>query len=123
MADESLTNRVCNVGCPVQATAQIIEPKWATLIIRDLLSGKKRFSELERSLGSISPKILSERLRELEAKQLITRSVYPTVPPTTDYALTALGKELEAVIHAMQEFGNLLLQTNPIANSIQNEQP
>jgi DNA-binding HxlR family transcriptional regulator len=123
MADELSTNTTCNAGCPVQATAQIVEHKWATLIIRDLLSGKKRFSELEQSLGSISPKILSERLRELEAKQLITRSVYPTVPPTTDYELTALGKELEAVIRAMQDFGNLLLQTNPIANSIQNEQP
>jgi DNA-binding HxlR family transcriptional regulator len=116
MADTLMTNPSCNAQCPVQATAQIIEHKWATLIIRDLLSGKKRFSELERSLGSISPKILSERLRALEAKQLITRSVYPTVPPTTDYELTALGKELEAVIRAMQDFGNLWLQNSPFVD-------
>jgi DNA-binding HxlR family transcriptional regulator len=112
MADEIITNNTCNTGCPVQATAEIIERKWATLIIRDLLTGKKRFSQLERSLVSISPKILSERLRELEAKQLITRSVYPTVPPTTDYELTVLGRELETVIRAMQDFGSLLLQTS-----------
>ena len=71
----------CNVECPVRATAEIIEHKWATLIIRELLSGKKRFSELERSLVLISPKILSERLRELEGKQIVIRAVFPTVPP------------------------------------------
>ncbi len=101
---------VCGVDCPVRATAEIVERKWATLIVRDLLSGKKRFSELEKSLVSISPKVLSERLRELEAKQMVCRTVYPTVPPTTEYELTAMGKEFEAVIRAMEDFGSLLLK-------------
>ncbi len=100
----------CDADCPVRATAEVIEHKWATLIVRDLLSGKKRFSELEKSLGSISPKILSERLRDLEARRIVTRTVLPTVPPTTEYELTALGKKLETVIRVMQDFGALLLK-------------
>ncbi len=95
----------CLAGCPVQATASVIEHKWATLIVRDLLSGKKRFSELQRSLGSISAKILSDRLKDLEQKGLLRRTVYPTVPPSTEYELTELGKEIEIVIRAMQVFG------------------
>lgn len=111
MASEPPTNTACGVECPVRATAEIVEHKWATLIIRELLSDKKRFSELERSLVSISPKMLSERLRELEAKKIVSRTVFPTVPPTTEYELTSLGKELEAVILAMQNFGTLLLES------------
>lgn len=98
----------CDATCPVQKAAGVIEYKWTTLIIRDLLSGKKRYSELARSLSGISPKVLSERLRDLEARRLVTRTVYPTVPPTTDYELTELGRKLDGVIRAMQEFGKLL---------------
>ena len=71
-------NSPCPNECPVRLTADILEHKWSTLVIRDLLTGKKRFSELEKSLQNISPKILSERLRELEAKNIVTRTVYPT---------------------------------------------
>ncbi len=99
----------CSTECPVRETAKIVEHKWATLIIRDLLSGKKRFSELERSLDSISPKILSERLRALESLGLVHRTVYPTVPPMTEYTLTATGRAFEKVILAMADFGALLL--------------
>lgn len=98
-------NTPCDTGCPVRKTAEVIGHKWSTLIVRDLLTGKKRYSELARSLTGISPKVLSERLQELERNRLVTRTVYPTVPPTTDYALTELGKGLEGVIRAMYEFG------------------
>jgi len=111
MSAELLSRTTCSDDCPVRATAEIVEHKWATLIVRDLLSGKKRFSELERSLVSISPKILSERLRELEAKQIVCRTVFPTIPPTTEYELTVIGKEFEMVIRAMQDFGTLLLKS------------
>jgi len=97
----------CDAGCPVRRTAEMIGHKWSTLIVRDLLTGRKRYSQLERSLTGISPKVLSERLQELEANRLVTRTVYPTVPPTTDYELTDLGKSLEGVIRAMYEFGLL----------------
>ena len=100
----------CDTACPVRRTAEVIGHKWSTLIVRDLLTGKKRYSELERSLAGISPKVLSERLQELEANGLVIRTVYPTLPPTTDYELTELGKGLESVIRAMHEFG-LRIQT------------
>lgn len=98
----------CNEDCPVKKTSTIIEGKWTTLIVRDLLGGKKRYSELQRSLASISPKLLAARLRMLEQKGLIKRTVYPTVPVTTEYELTPLGKKLKKVIFSMSEFGQLI---------------
>jgi DNA-binding HxlR family transcriptional regulator len=109
----------CDAACPVQRTADIIEHKWTTLIVRDLLSGKKRYSELARSLSGISPKVLSERLQELEGHRLVMRTVYPTTPPTTEYELTELGRKLEVVIRAMQEFGQLLPGTDAVAQHAQ----
>ena len=79
--------------------------KWTTLIVRDLLGGKKRYSELQRSLAGISPRLLALRLRSLEQQGLLTRTVYATNPPTTEYELTARGRELRAVIKAMAKFG------------------
>jgi DNA-binding HxlR family transcriptional regulator len=95
----------CDGECPVKKTAEIIEGKWTTLIIRELLSGKKRYSEVQRALETISPKVLTTRLRMLEQRKLITRKVYPTVPPMTEYQLTKTGEKLEAVLNAMAEFG------------------
>lgn len=98
----------CNEECPVRKTSIIIEGKWTTLIVRDLLSGKKRYSELQRSLQTISPKLLAARLRMLEQNKIIKRTVYPTVPVTTEYELTQLGKKLKKVILSMSEFGQQL---------------
>ncbi|MEQ1525708.1 MAG: helix-turn-helix domain-containing protein [Gallionella sp.] len=95
----------CDVSCPVQRTAKILDGKWTTLIVRDLIGGKKRYSELQRSLVGISPRLLAARLRLLEQHGMLTRTVYPTVPPTTEYELTTLGKGLRDVIKAMAKFG------------------
>ena len=105
----------CDTTCPVRRTAEVIGHKWSTLIVRDLLTGKKRYSELERSLTGISPKVLSERLRELEVHGVLVRTVYQTLPPTTDYELTELGRELENVIRAMHKFGLRIQAEPPIA--------
>lgn len=96
---------VCDAGCPVRATADIVGYKWTTLIVRDLLSGKKRYSELQRSVGGISPRVLAERLKQLEEAGLVEKRIFATVPPTTEYELTALGRALEEVIAAMAAFG------------------
>ena len=96
----------CDFSCPVQRTAKILDGKWTTLIVRDLIGGKKRYSELQRSLAGISPRLLAARLRLLEQHGMLTRTVYPTVPPTTEYELTAMGKELRDVIQAMAKFGS-----------------
>ena len=96
---------VCAEDCPVRKTAQIIDGKWTTLIVRDLLPGKKRYYELLDSLHGISPKMLATRLRFLEERGIIAKEIFPTIPPKTEYRLTTLGKKLQQVIAAMGEFG------------------
>lgn len=95
----------CQITCPVQYTAEIIEKKWMTLIFRELYSGKKRFSELLRALDGISKKILSERLSFLEERKLVGKTIYPSVPPTTEYWLSETGSRFGKVLEAMAEFG------------------
>ena len=95
----------CDDTCPVQKTAKILDGKWTTLIVRDLIGGKKRYSELQRSLAGISPRLLAARLRLLEQHGMLKRTVYPTVPPTTEYELTELGYGFREVIEAMAKFG------------------
>lgn len=92
--------------CPVARTAEIVSGKWTLLIIRDLATGTKRFSELERSLHGISPKTLSERLSTLEAEGILRRQMYAEVPPKVEYTLTPKGLALVSVIESMREFGN-----------------
>jgi DNA-binding HxlR family transcriptional regulator len=98
----------CNADCPVRKTTEIIDGKWTTLIIRDLLSGKKRYSELLKSLEGISPKMLAVRLKELEKKGILSRELFPTIPPKTEYQLTKLGLKLKDVVLAMDKFGRNL---------------
>jgi DNA-binding HxlR family transcriptional regulator len=99
---------VCDDECPIKKTADVIEGRWTTLVIRELLPGKKRFSEIQRALTGISPKVLTARLRLLERRQVLTRTVFATVPPKTEYELTPLGRQLEAVLDAMADFGQQL---------------
>ncbi|MCM2350191.1 MAG: helix-turn-helix transcriptional regulator [Bacteriovoracaceae bacterium] len=92
--------------CPVYKTAELLEGKWTILIFRDLLDKKVvRFNELKRSLGSISPKTLTERLKFLEFHNLIQRNVYPETPPRVEYSLTQKGKQLQSIFEAMAKFG------------------
>lgn len=94
-----------NIVCPVARTAEIVCGKWTLLIIRDLATGTKRFSELERLLHGISPKTLSERLSTLEAEGVLRRQMYAEVPPKVEYSLTEKGRDLVAVIESMRVFG------------------
>lgn len=96
-------------GCPVARTAQIISNKWTPLIIRDLARGECRFSELERSLAGISPKTLSERLKYLEAEQIIARDCFAEVPPRVEYSLTEKGRALLPIIETMRNYGAVWL--------------
>ena len=91
--------------CPVARTAEIISGKWTLLIIRDLATGTKRFSQLERSLHGISPKTLSERLCSLEHEGIIQRQTFAEVPPKVEYTLTEKGQDLVALIDAMRSYG------------------
>jgi|ERR1017187_5284261 DNA-binding HxlR family transcriptional regulator len=92
------------VGC-IAATMQIIGNKWTALILRDLSSGSKRFCELEKSVGGINPRTLSQRLDDLEAEGIITRQSFAEVPPRTEYSLTQKGKDLTPVLKQMAAWG------------------
>jgi DNA-binding HxlR family transcriptional regulator len=94
-----------NETCPVCHTADIISGKWTLLVIRDLADGCSRFCELERSLGGISPRTLSLRLRALEAEGIVQRRTYPEVPPRVEYRLTAKGMALVPLIDQMRHYG------------------
>ncbi|MBN4047637.1 helix-turn-helix transcriptional regulator [Acidimicrobiaceae bacterium AH-315-P05] len=107
---------VCDDECPIKKTADVIEGRWTTLVIRELLPGKKRFSEIQRALTGISPKVLTARLRLLERRELLTRTIFATVPPMTEYELTPLGRQLELVLNAMAIFGDQL-PLNPATQS------
>ncbi|MAS06009.1 MAG: transcriptional regulator [Ahrensia sp.] len=98
-------NALCDDECPVAKASGVLSGKWTTLIVRDLLSGKKRYSELQRSLTGISPRMLAARLAELEQAGMIAKTIYPTVPPKTEYELTEKGWRIEPVIAAMAAFG------------------
>ena len=91
--------------CPVETTLTLISNRWRVLIIRDLLGGTKRFGELQRSVGSISQKVLTANLREMEQMGIVRREVFAEVPPRVEYSLTDLGRSLEPVIDALRIWG------------------
>ena len=91
--------------CPVEYTAVLIANKWKIIILRELLTGTKRYNELTRSVVGISSKVLTENLRDLENDGIINRVVYPEVPPKVEYSLTDKGEDLKEVIEAMKQFG------------------
>lgn len=92
-------------ACPVETTLTLISDKWKVLILRDLLPGTKRFGELKRSIGTVSQKVLTAQLRQMEDSGLLTRTVYPEVPPRVEYTLTDLGRSLKPVLDAMWSWG------------------
>ena len=91
--------------CPVATTVQLIGSKWKLLILRNLLGRPWRFNELRKSLEGISQKVLTDSLRSMEEDGIITRTVYPEVPPRVEYALSELGESMRPIIQAMEEFG------------------
>lgn len=92
-------------ACPVETTLTLISDKWKVLILRDLLPGTKRFGELKKSVGNVSQKVLTAQLRQMEDSGLLTRTVYPEVPPRVEYTLTELGYSLKTILDAMWNWG------------------
>ena len=92
-------------ACPVETTLTLISDKWKVLILRDLMSGTKRFGELKKSIGHVTQKVLTAQLRQMEATGLLERKVYAEVPPRVEYTLTPLGYSLKPILDAMWTWG------------------
>ena len=92
-------------ACPVATTVALIGSKWKLLIMRNLLTRPWRFNELKKNLEGISQKVLTDSLRSMEADGIITRTVYPEVPPRVEYALSELGESMRPIMTAMESWG------------------
>ena len=92
-------------ACPVETTLTLISDKWKVLILRDLTNGTMRFGELKKSIGTVSQKVLTTQLRNMEEKGLLTRKVYAEVPPRVEYTLTETGYSLKPILDAMSAWG------------------
>ena len=92
-------------ACPVETTLTLIGDKWKVLILRDLMPGTKRFGELKKSIGSVSQKVLTAQLRDMEGNGLVHREVYAEVPPRVEYSLTELGRSIKPILDSMWSWG------------------
>ena len=99
------------VGC-IASAMEIIGNKWTALILRDLCTGSKRFCELEKSVGRINPRTLSQRLDDLEQHGIVTKQSYAEVPPRIEYTLTPKGEDLVPVLKAMSNWGDKYYQSD-----------
>lgn len=100
---ENMENKL--PACPVEVTLSLIGDKWKVLILRDLMNHTLRFGELKKSIGSISTKVLTEKLRAMEDDGLVKRRIYAEVPPRVEYSLTDLGSSLDPVLTSLKEWG------------------
>lgn len=100
----------CVPGCVVEATLRVIDGKWKGVILYHLLAGTLRFGELRRRIPSVTQRMLTTQLRELEADGLVVRTVYAEVPPRVEYALSPLGLTLEPVIRSLEHWGRTYLR-------------
>ncbi|MBD2492854.1 helix-turn-helix domain-containing protein [Nostoc sp. FACHB-280] len=98
--------------CEVETTLKVIGGRWKVLIIRELITGVKRFGELQRSLPGITQKMLTQQLREMEEDGIVHRQVYAEIPPKVEYSLTNLGESLKPILYAMHDWAVEHFQQN-----------
>jgi DNA-binding HxlR family transcriptional regulator len=109
-----MSNECTKTNCPVAATLGIIGGKYKPLILWHLTKGTLRFGELQKRIPQATQKMLTQQLRELEADEIILRTVYPVVPPKVEYSLTDEGKSLMPILNAMRNWGTDYMKKNGI---------
>lgn len=101
-----------NYQCEIELTLEILSGKWKALLIWNLhLHGVIRYNEFRRLIPSITQKMLTQQLKELEKYGIVSRTVYPSVPPMVEYALTETGQELIPIMEAMDQWGKKYVKT------------
>ena len=106
MASRRLNQKDCDPAhCPIEVALEVIGGMWKVIVVRELLTGTKRYSELHRGLRHATHKMLAQQLRQLEADGILDRKVYPQVPPKVEYSLTPLGRELGPLLDSMSGWG------------------
>ncbi len=103
--------------CPVRAALDVIRGRWKPSILCELNTGAKRFSELESSLRVVTPQALTVQLRQLEADGVISRAVYPEIPPRVEYQFTELGASLSEIMNRLETWGAEYLHRQSTARS------
>lgn len=96
----------CSQGCPVEAALEVIGGKWKGVTLFHLMQGTKRFNELQREIGSVTQRMLTKQLRELEESGIVNRKIYAVVPPKVEYSLTEKGRTLEPILLALRAWGD-----------------
>ena len=117
-----MATKLSRTSSPVEATLSFMSDKWKVLILRDLLTGTKRFGELKKSIGHVTQKVLTAQLRDMEATGLLTRKVYAQVPPKVEYTLTDTGYSLKPILDAMVDWGTDYQQKNADQGGQEKEQ-
>lgn len=97
--------------CPIEVSLEVIGGMWKVIIVRELLGGTKRYSQLHRALKRVTHKMLAQQLRELERDGLVSRKVYPQVPPKVEYSLTSLGQSLGPLLDSMHAWGERVISS------------
>ena len=110
MASRRLSGENCDPAhCPIEVALEVIGGMWKVIVVRELRTGTKRYSELHRGLKNATHKMLAQQLRQLERDGVIDRKVYPQVPPKVEYSLTPLGRELEPLLDSMGDWGRRVI--------------
>jgi DNA-binding HxlR family transcriptional regulator len=109
-------NNNCHYGCAVEAALDVIGSKWKGVILFHLLDGTKRFNELRKLIPSVTQRMLTLQLRELERDEVISRKVYPEVPPKVEYSLTPFGKELKPLLFSLREWGARVMKRHSLSS-------
>jgi DNA-binding HxlR family transcriptional regulator len=110
MASRRLNKKDCDPAhCPIEVALEVIGGMWKVIVVRELLTGTKRYSELHRGLRHATHKMLAQQLRQLEGDGILDRKVYPQVPPKVEYSLTQLGRELGPLLDSMSGWGRRVI--------------